>query len=216
MATISSGTQFLGLATDYPTLERRSALINSQSQFYRMQDLKFNTSGDALSFVVDKNELVSNQVNISYYKLGIDFGELDFTQGNTYTLLIDRYRFAEKKNNTGDKRQGRFYHEKLADAIANQRQNEIVITSNFQFVDFNQDRYFKFNPTGNLYPNNTGMCGKGVTKNYRASYLNLGFRLRIDNGVDAPIETDYIGYVQMVAFAQNLSGIDYASVSYRY
>jgi hypothetical protein len=212
MATISSGTQFLGLATDYPTLERRSALINSQSQFYRMQDLKFNTSGDALSFVVDKNELVSNQVNISYYKLGIDFGELDFTQGNTYTLLIDRWRFAERKGSSGDERQGRFYHEKPADAIGNQRLSEVEITSNFEFVDFNQDRYFKFDPT-TLSPNNTGMGYKGRTKNYAASYLNLGFRLRIDNGVDAPIETDYIGYVQMVAFD---GGVNPATVSYRY
>jgi len=214
MATISSGTQFLGLATDYPTLERRSALINSQSQFYRMQDLKFNTSGDALSFVVDKNELVSNQVNISYYKLGIDFGELDFTQGNTYTLLIDRYRFAEKKNNTGSTRQGRFYHEKLADAIANQRQNEIVITSNFQFVDFNQDRYFKFVDSIILKPSNTGMARKGQGGNQNVSYLNLGFRLRIDNGVDAPVETGHIGYVQMIAFKD--PSANSAVVSYRY
>ena len=212
MATISSGTQFLGLATDYPTLERRSALINSQSQFYRMQDLKFNTSGDALSFVVDKNELVSNQLNISYYKLGIDFGELDFTQGNTYTLLIDRWRFAERKGPSGDKRQGRFYHEKLADAIANQRQNEIVITSNFQFVDFNQDRYFKFD--ANLNPSNTGMAKKGQSGQQKASYLNLGFRLRIDNGVDAPVETGHIGYIQMVAEqSQNNFAV---VVSYRY
>ena len=211
MATISSGTQFLGLATDYPTLERRSALINSQSQFYRMQDLKFNTSGDALSFVVDKNELVSNQVNISYYKLGIDFGELDFTQGNTYTLLIDRWRFAERKGLSGDKRQGRFYHEKLADAIANQRQNEIVITSNFQFVDFNQDRYFKFD--ANLNPSNTGMAKKGQSGQQKASYLNLGFRLRIDNGVDAPVETGHIGYIQMIVESQNNYSV---VVSYRY
>ena len=213
MATISSGTQFLGLSTDYPTIQKRSALINSQSQFYRMQDLKFNTSGDALSFVVDKNEVVSNQPNIKYYKLGIDFGGLDFTQGNTYTLLIDRYRFAEIKNTlTGKKRQARFYHEKLVNAITNQRQNEIVITSNFQFVDFNQDRYFKFNPL-TYKPNNKGMGLKGQSINGWASYLNLGFRLRIDNGVDAPVETGYIGYAQMIAQADLFGDI---VVSYRY
>lgn len=217
MSTIPSGTQFIGLASTVDTTERRSALINAQSQAYTMQYLKFDTSGDAVSFVISKDELVSNQPNISYFKLGIDFGGLEFVEGTTYTLLIDRWRFAEKKGLSGDKRQGRFYHEKPADAIGNQRLSEVEITSNFEFVDFNQDRYFKFDPT-TLSPNNTGMGYKGRTKNYAASYLNLGFRLRIDNGVDAPIETDYIGYVQMVAFAQDLngSGFYYATVSYRY
>lgn len=215
MSTIPSGTQFIGLASTVNTVERRSSLINNESAAYTMQYLKFDTSGDAVSFVISKDELVSNQPNISYFKLGIDFGGLEFVEGTTYTLLIDRWRFAERKGLSGDKRQGRFYHEKPADAIGNQRLSEVEITSNFEFVDFNQDRYFKFD-VNNLSPSNTGMAKKGQSGNYKASYLNLGFRLRIDNGVDAPIETDYIGYVQMVAFAQNLSGIDYASVSYRY
>ena len=215
MSTIPSGTQFIGLASTVNTVERRSSLINNESAAYTMQYLKFDTSGDAVSFVISKDESVSNQPNISYFKLGIDFGGLEFVEGTTYTLLIDRWRFAEWKGLSGDKRQGRFYHEKPADAIVNQRLSEVEITSNFEFVDFNQDRYFRFNAI-DLSPTNTGMGGKGATTLGAASYLNLGFRLRIDNGVDAPIETDYIGYVQMVAFAQNLSGIDYASVSYRY
>ena len=215
MATIPSGTQFIGLAATVDTTERRSASINAESAAYTMQDLKFDTSGDAVSFVISKDEKVSNQPNIWYFKLGIDFGGLEFAEGTTYTLLIDRWRFAENKNGSGDKRQGRFYHEKPADAIGNQRQNEVEITSNFQFVDFNQDRYFKFNPA-NLSPNNTGMGYKGRSQGAWASYLNLGFRLRIDNGVDTPIETDYIGYVQMVAYSQDLGGVYIATVSYRY
>ena len=212
MSTIPSGTQFIGLASTVDTTERRSATINAESAAYTMQYLKFDTSGDAVSFVISKDESVSNQPNIYYFKLGIDFGGLEFVEGTTYTLLIDRWRFAEWKGESSiNKRQGRFYHEKPADAIGNQRLSEVEITSNFQFVDFNQDRYFKFDPT-NLSPNNTGMGYKGRTKNAAASYLNLGFRLRIDNGVDAPIETDYIGYVQMVAFSASV----FATVSYRY
>ena len=216
MAIIPNDEKFIGLSASVDTTERRSALINAQSQSYTMQYLKFDTSGDAVSFVISKDELVSNQPNISYFKLGIDFGGLEFVEGTTYTLLIDRWRFAERKGLSGDKRQGRFYHEKPADAIGNQRLSEVEITSNFEFVDFNQDRYFKFDATNNLSPTNTGMGGKGRTTNNAASYLNLGFRLRIDNGVDAPIETDYIGYVQMVAFSQDVSGLRYATVSYRY
>lgn len=39
MATIPLGTKFTGLSADYPTVERRSALINSESQTYTMQDI---------------------------------------------------------------------------------------------------------------------------------------------------------------------------------
>lgn len=220
MATIPSGTKFVGLSANYPTVEKRSRLINAESKSYSMQDLKFETSGQAVSFIIDKEQFVSNGTNITYFKLGIDFGGLEFTEGTTYTLLIDRYRFAENKGRSGKKRQSRFYHEKPADAIQNGRLSEVEITSNFQFVDFNQDKYFKFVNVDFLDPKNTGMCNKGVSGNGKAAFLNLGFRLRIDNGVDAPIETDYIGYVQMVAQRQRVSGgekeITIATVSYRY
>jgi hypothetical protein len=39
MATIPSGTKFIGLSPDYPTIERRSSLINSESEAYTMQDI---------------------------------------------------------------------------------------------------------------------------------------------------------------------------------
>jgi hypothetical protein len=39
MATIPSGTKFIGLAANYPTQEKRSALINAESDAYTMQDI---------------------------------------------------------------------------------------------------------------------------------------------------------------------------------
>jgi hypothetical protein len=39
MALIPSGTKFIGLAPTYQTVERRSALINNESQPYTMQDI---------------------------------------------------------------------------------------------------------------------------------------------------------------------------------
>ena len=39
MATIPSGTKFIGLAPNYPTVERRSASINAESEAYTMQDI---------------------------------------------------------------------------------------------------------------------------------------------------------------------------------
>lgn len=39
MATIPSGTKFIGLSPNYPTAEKRSGLINSESEAYTMQDI---------------------------------------------------------------------------------------------------------------------------------------------------------------------------------
>jgi hypothetical protein len=45
MATIPSGTKFIGLAPTYQTAERRSALINNESQPYTMQDIVDTVEG---------------------------------------------------------------------------------------------------------------------------------------------------------------------------
>ena len=124
---------------------------------------------------------------------------MTFEEGTTYTLLIDRWRKAEFKRQddiTGIKyyRDARFYHEKEQDAIENNRLSEVEITSNIQYFDFNQDRYFR--PVGNRFPEFTGHGTKGVVGN-TASFLRLGFRIRIDNGVDAPTETGNLGSIIM-------------------
>jgi hypothetical protein len=49
MATIPSGTQFIAGAPNYPTVERRSALINAESQAYTIEDIASATSGGGIS-----------------------------------------------------------------------------------------------------------------------------------------------------------------------
>jgi len=49
MATVAPGTKFIGLAADYPTTERRSALINAESEAYTIEDIANATSGGGIS-----------------------------------------------------------------------------------------------------------------------------------------------------------------------
>lgn len=49
MATVAPGTKFIGLAADYPTFERRSSLINSESEAYTIEDIAAATSGGGIS-----------------------------------------------------------------------------------------------------------------------------------------------------------------------
>jgi hypothetical protein len=52
MATIPSGTKFLGLAKTYPTKEKRSALINERSEYYTIDDI----AATALPSYVETND----------------------------------------------------------------------------------------------------------------------------------------------------------------
>ena len=49
MATVTPGTQFIGLAANYPTQQLRSALINAQSSAYTIEDIASATSGGGIS-----------------------------------------------------------------------------------------------------------------------------------------------------------------------
>lgn len=49
MATVTPGTQFIGLAANYPTQQLRSALINAQSSAYTIEDIANSTSGGGIS-----------------------------------------------------------------------------------------------------------------------------------------------------------------------
>jgi hypothetical protein len=49
MATVSPGTQFIGLSATYQTTERRSNLINNESQAYTIEDIAASTSGGGIS-----------------------------------------------------------------------------------------------------------------------------------------------------------------------
>jgi hypothetical protein len=47
MATVPSGTQFIGLAATYQTVERRSASVNSESQAYTIEDIATSAGGNS-------------------------------------------------------------------------------------------------------------------------------------------------------------------------
>lgn len=49
MATVAPGTKFIGSAANYPTVERRSALINAESEAYTIEDIASATSGGGIS-----------------------------------------------------------------------------------------------------------------------------------------------------------------------
>jgi hypothetical protein len=48
MATVPSGTQFIGLAANYPIPELRSALINAQSGAYTIEDIATAAGGTGI------------------------------------------------------------------------------------------------------------------------------------------------------------------------
>jgi len=47
MTAILSGTQFVGLSANYPTTERRSRLVNSESEAYTIEDIATAAGGNS-------------------------------------------------------------------------------------------------------------------------------------------------------------------------
>jgi hypothetical protein len=48
MTAIPSGTKFVGLSANYPTVERRSSLINSESEAYTIEDIATAAGGTGI------------------------------------------------------------------------------------------------------------------------------------------------------------------------
>jgi len=48
MGIVASGTKFIGLSSTYPTVERRSSLINNESEAYTIEDITADTSGQSI------------------------------------------------------------------------------------------------------------------------------------------------------------------------
>jgi len=59
MSSIPSGTQFIGLAANYPTTERRSSLINSESQPYTIEDIQTQTVTTSSQFQTQGTDINS-------------------------------------------------------------------------------------------------------------------------------------------------------------
>lgn len=48
MAIVPSGTKFIGLSATYPTAEKRSRLINNESEAYTIEDIASDTTGQSI------------------------------------------------------------------------------------------------------------------------------------------------------------------------
>ena len=154
------------------------------------------------------DRIYSARIDGKYKPLQIIFNNLVLEPGVTYTLLIDRWRFNERKNGIVF-RESRFYHE--ADAPANGRQNEIVITSTTQLFDFNQDFYFVAKDSGD-FPNATGQCKRGLGRLGISATLKLGFRIKIDHPTKGVSETPILGSIVMICSIGESNAISYRNI----
>jgi hypothetical protein len=59
MATIPSGTKFIGLAADYQTVEKRSKIINSESEAYTIEDIQTQTVTTSAEFQTQGTDINS-------------------------------------------------------------------------------------------------------------------------------------------------------------
>lgn len=201
MSIISKGTRFLGIS---PNVQLRLSPGNRNEPFTIENIINsVRMSGPSITFFTDSEHKVESQkINGHYYLLGIDFSNFDFQQGYEYTLLIDRYKARESN---GRMRPSGFYHadkvapakveekkkEKKGQIDYSKRLNELPIKpiKTAQMFDFGQDYYFS-----NDFPN---FSGKKKKKN-NSNSLSLGFRIRITDKSGRSVETNHIGFVDMV------------------
>lgn len=183
-----------------------------------VQDIVLN--GVNLTFFWNKESKINSaRINGDYMPLGINFNNLTIEPGVTYTLLIDRWRRAEKKNpdegpgGSPQFRVGQFYHE--LNPSANGRQNEIQITSTSQVFDFNQDFYFREPTQG--FPRATGYSTRSYVNggSTQTCWMQLGFRIRIDDPIKGVYETPILSKVIMTAVSYdngNYGAIGYSNI----
>lgn len=205
MSIISKGTRFLGIS---PNVQLRLSPGNRNEPFTIENIINsVRMSGPAITFFTDSEYKVeSKKINGYYYLLGVDFSNFDFQQGYEYTLLIDRYKARESR---GRMRPSGYYHadkvapakveegkeekkaEKKGQIDYSKRLNELPIKpiKTSQMFDFGQDYYFS-----NNFPN---FSGKKKKKN-NSNSLSLGFRVRITDKSGRSVETNHIGFVDMV------------------
>lgn len=83
MATIPSSTKFIGLAASVNTTERRSALINSESEAYTMQDVTDTVRPYKVFTAIISQSGTSNPTAIVYQNtFGINFNFVRTAAGN--------------------------------------------------------------------------------------------------------------------------------------
>jgi|APGre2960657373_1045057.scaffolds.fasta_scaffold09499_6 hypothetical protein len=87
MAQIPLGTQFIAGAPNYPTTERRSAIINAESQAYTMQDIVDTVSAEIPAYKVYTALLIQSGTNnpttiVLENTFGISFNWTRVADGN--------------------------------------------------------------------------------------------------------------------------------------
>jgi hypothetical protein len=214
------GTQFDvdGNATkSFPIADIVNLTLNQNT--IKAQPIKLTFNWNKANIGYTSAPAPSGIFQIKYYTLGIDFNGLTLENGVEYTLLIDRWRYNEKKT-TGSLvtyREARYYHEVPFSAISKGRFSELPITSaNGQYFDFIQPNYF----TQGQHINGYFKSGSGKSENRSRSlsaallYVNLSFRLRINRG-GVITETDSLGTITLTANRPG-GAVDYWVISYSY
>ena len=91
MSTIPLNTQFIGLASTVDTTERRSALINAESQAYTMQDIVDTAGLPYKSYTVKLSQSGTDNPTVNtlfYNNTGLTFNWVRFITGIYYAQPV--------------------------------------------------------------------------------------------------------------------------------
>ena len=192
MSIISKGTSFLGMPS---TMAGLNSVRGGKA--FTIENIvdSVKMSEPLISFFTTSKAVVKTDIRLIngiYYLLGVDFSNLEFKKGYSYTLLIDRYKKRESK---GRGRIAGFYHEVNAEENS-RRINELEVkpVSTKQVFDIKPQYYFK----KEAFPNFIG----SKRRNSMSSSLKLGFRMRITDEKGNAVETGFLGFIDMVGTRQ--------------
>lgn len=145
--------------------------------------------------------IIGTTVNatMNVYNLEVEISNFEDIEDYNPILLIDRYKARAKKDSQGDYRKAGYKHE----TGITSRINEVPLLSSKEIINFNQEDYFRWNESLEIF------SGFGMGKRYNSPanatslnttgvecYVHLGFRLRLTiDGKD--IETNHLGYLRM-------------------
>lgn len=201
---------------------------NCLSKGNSLTPIKMDFSWGAGSSLDEKFSLIQSvffsqqKRNIDYELLNIQIHNWDSIKDKNPVLLIDRYKkkqFKLQRNHDGVDvyRKAGFKHENPDDAQNNGRINEILLTSNKMRINFNQDRYFRLNKSGEIVP-----TGDPQNVNKRSEifggWVYLAFRIRYESGTGI-VETGQVGILRMnplKGFKDSKTGLYDYTISYNY
>jgi len=155
--------------------------------------------------IIKRSDFFSNEYGLilDYELLTIKLSNFDTVKDKNPVLLIDRYKSKKyrgmdpiSEGSTTDERKYRragYKHE--IDPQSNNRINEIPLLNSIQDIDFNQDRYFRFQ-SGYVYPSGSPKM-HNRTRRFNCGWCYLSFRVRyVEDG--KVIETGSLGQLRMM------------------